>query len=91
MIKTNYTYDNKEVSYEVVEKGYKIYLGGVLWITQEKPYIPYPELSYEENAIKQIEEICAAEEEAKNQPSMEQRIANLEAELAALKEQQINE
>ena len=91
MIKTNYTYDNKEVSYEVVEKGYKIYLGGVLWITQEEPYIPYPELSYEENAIKQIEEIVVAHEETQNQPSMEQRITNLEAELAALKEQQINE
>lgn len=64
MIKTNYIYDNKEVSYEVVEKGYEIYLDGKLWITQEEPYIPYPKLSYEENAIKQIEEICSANEQA---------------------------
>jgi hypothetical protein len=64
MKKTNYTYDNKEVSYEVVENGYRIYLEGRLWITQTEPYIPYPNLSYEEGCLKQIEEICSANEQA---------------------------
>ena len=44
-----------------------------------------------ENAIAQIEELVASHEEAKNQPSVDEQIAELEAQLAALKEQQINE
>lgn len=91
MIETNYVIDNKKVSYEVLKDGYMIYLDGVAWIHQYEPYIPDKNLSYEENAIAQIEEIVASHEDAQNQPSMEQRIADLEAELAALKEQQINE
>lgn len=86
MIKTNYTYDNKEVSYEVVEKGYKIYLGGVLWITQEEPYIPYPELSYEENAIKQIEEICTV---SKPEPTVEEQITEMQLAITELYEMQL--
>ena len=86
MIKTNYTYDNKEVSYEVVEKGYKIYLGGVLWITQEEPYIPYPELSYEENAIKQISVICAASEP---EPTVEEQITEMQLAITELYEMQL--
>ena len=49
--------ENKAVSYEVTENGYNIYLGDALWITQYEPYIPNKELSYEENAIAQINEI----------------------------------
>ena len=86
MIKTDYTYNNKEVSYEVVEKGYKIYLGGVLWITQEEPYIPYPELSYEENAIKQIEEICVVSEP---EPTVEEQITEMQLAITELYEMQL--
>lgn len=79
------------ITYEILEDGYLINLDGKAWIKQYEPYIPYPELSYEEGCLKQIEEIVASHEEAQNQPSMEQRIADLEAQLEALKEQQINE
>lgn len=56
-IQTNHKVNGQVISYEVVENGYNIYLGETLWITQPEPYIPNRELSYEENAIAQIEEI----------------------------------
>ena len=64
---TNYSIDNKQVSYEVIENGYKIYLDGKQWIHQYEPYIPNPSISYEENAIAQIEELVAMHENAKNE------------------------
>ena len=45
------------LTYKIKENGYEIYKDGVLWISQYEPYIPNPNLSYEENAIKQIEEL----------------------------------
>lgn len=48
---------SNELSYEVLENGYDIYLNGKKWMVQHEPNIPFPELSYEENAIKQCEEL----------------------------------
>lgn len=45
------------LTYKIKENGYEIYKDGVLWISQYEPYIPNPNLSYEENAIRQIEEL----------------------------------
>ena len=45
------------LTYKIKENGYEIYKDGVLWITQYEPCIPNPNLSYEENAIEQIEEL----------------------------------
>lgn len=87
MKETNYVIDNKKVSYELFEDGYKIYLDGVAWIHQYEPYIPDKKLSYEENAIAQIEEICKPVKE----PSVDVRIAELESQLAELKAIQVNE
>ena len=56
MKETNYLIDNKQVSYEVTENGYKIYLDGQQWIHQYEPYIPDKSKSYEENPIAQIDE-----------------------------------
>ena len=67
MRETNYLIDNKQVSYEVIDNGYKIYLDGQLWIHQYEPYIPNPSISYEENAIAQMEELVAMHENAKNE------------------------
>ena len=58
MISTDYSIDGKSISYEINDKGYTIYLDGVAWIQQEEPFIPYPNLSYEEGCLKQIEELC---------------------------------
>lgn len=50
--------DNQKVFYEILSNGYNIYLGNQLWIMQYEPdYIPDKTLSYEENAIKQIDEL----------------------------------
>lgn len=60
------TFNGMKVSYAVVEDGYNIYLGDneTPWIRQYEPnYIPDRSLSYEENAIKQIEDICQPREE----------------------------
>ena len=70
MTKTDYKIDGKEVSYEVTEDGYDIYLGKTKWISQREPYIPYPELSYEKGCLQQIEEVVKSTQVGKK--SMEQ-------------------
>ena len=67
MKETNYLIDNKQISYEVIDNGYKIYLDGQLWIHQYEPYIPDKTKSYEENAVAQIEEIYNGFQQALNE------------------------
>ena len=55
------------ITYEILENGYRINLDGKPWIHQYEPYIPNPSISYEENAIAQIEELAAMHENAKNE------------------------
>ena len=62
MKQTEYTINNKTVSYEIKDNGYEIYLNNQLWISQQEPYIPYPELGYEGSCLKQIEELSDIEE-----------------------------
>lgn len=52
----------KEYTYEVTENGYYILINGEKVIYQYEPYIPNKELSYEENAKAQIEEMKQADE-----------------------------
>ena len=55
------------ITYEILENGYRINLDGKTWIEQTEPYIPNPSISYEENAIAQIEELVAMHENANNE------------------------
>ena len=87
IIKTNYVLDNKELSYEVLEDGYKIYLDGGDFIHQYEPYIPNPSISYEENAIAQIEELVAMHENAKNEQMEKEQLI----EQVKLQDEAINE
>lgn len=87
MIKTDYVFDNKEVSYEVFEDGYKIYLDGGDFIHQYEPFIPNPKLTYEENAIAQIEDLIAMQENAENEKSEKEALL----EQVALQDEAINE
>lgn len=48
---------SNELSYEISEDGYDIFLHGKKWVTQHEPLIPYPDKSYEENAILQCESL----------------------------------
>ena len=90
MIETNYSIDNKQISYEVTDDGYKIYLDGQLWIHQYEPYIPDKSKSYEDNAIAQIEEIYngyqASLQEKQEQASIQDQITNLELAIAEIYE-----
>lgn len=73
------------ITYEILENGYRINLDGKPWIEQTEPYIPYPNLSYEECCLKHIDELCAPQEEA---VSLQDQITNLELALAELYEAQ---
>ena len=73
------------LTYKIKENGYEIYKDEVLWISQYEPYIPNPSISYEENAIKHIEEL--------NTPSIpnvdiENKISILTEENEKLKQEQ---
>lgn len=78
MTNTEYTVNGQMVTYEVLEDGYNIYLDEKLWISQQEPYIPYPDLGYEESCLKQIEELCTKAEP--EQTETEQRLSALEEE-----------
>ena len=60
IIDSGKTFNGKPVSYSVEENGYTIYLDGTKWVTQPDPYGKhyFPDGTYEENALAQIEEIC---------------------------------
>ena len=89
---TNYSIDNKQVSYEVTDNGYKIFLDGQLWIHQYEPYIPDKSKSYEENAVADIEELYngfqASLQEKQEQASIQDQITNIELAIAELYEAQ---
>ena len=87
MKETNYSIDNKKISYEVESNGYKIYLDGQQWIHQYEPYIPNPSISYEENAIAQMEELVAMHENAKNEQMEKEQLI----EQVKLQDEAINE
>lgn len=70
-----YEYNGQEVSYTIEENGYTIYLGGKPWISQHEPYIPNKALSYEENAIAQIEDIIASAKNSDDEVSTEEMAA----------------
>lgn len=84
--------ERKRITYEVLDNGYIINLDGKPWIEQLEPYIPYPELSYEESCLKQIEEIIKSNEEAEQkkqeQVSLQEQITNLELAIVELYEAQ---
>lgn len=57
---TNFKFNDKEISYNITNDGYDIYLDGELWIGQHgdlgKPIDSTK--SYEENCLAQIEGLC---------------------------------
>ena len=66
---------NENISYEIVEKGYKIYLNGKLWIEQLDEYSkPYDkDKTYEENCLLQLADITA------NADTLEERVTVVES------------
>lgn len=76
---------NENISYEIVENGYKIYLDGKLWIEQLDEYAkPYDaNKSFEENCLAQLEDITRPAE-ASQQISLEDRVSDLEIAICEL-------
>lgn len=66
--------DGAEVGYIVDATGYVIYRNWRPWISQHEPLIPDARKTYEENAIAQIEEIRAAEQQSEETVSQQDRI-----------------
>jgi hypothetical protein len=77
MKQTEFIINNKTVSYKIKENGYEIYLNNQLWISQQEPYIPYPELGYEGSCLKQIEELSNTTT-SEEQSDIEERVTSLE-------------
>ena len=79
MVTFDKLYENKSVYYEILEDGFKIYIGQTTYpsIHQFEPYIPDHTKSYEENAIQMCEDLCAAPVD--KQSSIEDRVTNIEA------------
>ena len=77
-------------TYEVTENGYYILINGEKVIHQYEPYIPNSNLSYEENAKAQIEELKKAKEASQNKKTsmeqMQQDITDLQLALVELYE-----
>ena len=85
MKQTDYKFNGQEVSYEVTDDGYDIYFGGILWIHQYDPYIPYPDLGYEGSCLKHIEELVTVSEKQQVEDiSTEERLSALEEENSVL-------
>lgn len=78
MKSTEFKVKEKNVSYEAVSDGYDIYLGGKKWISQHEPNIPDTSLSYEENCLKQIEELCSGNDDT-TEETISDRISLLES------------
>lgn len=68
---------NQSIYYEVLEDGFKIYIGQTIHadIHQYEPYIPDPSKTYEENAIEMCESLCTVNDS----PSVDDRLTNLES------------
>ena len=74
------TLNDQKLEYEIVENevndkgetisGYRIFLGGKLWITQYNQYsrVIIPDGSYEDNALAQIDELTAPAPEPEPTP-----------------------
>lgn len=77
-------------TYEVTENGYYIYINGVKVIHQYEPYIPNPNISYEENAKAQIAELKASKnaqkEEKTDMEQMKSDITDIQLALVELYE-----
>lgn len=76
---------NENISYEILENGYKIYLDGKLWIEQLDEFSKPIDANktFEENCIAQLEEITRPAE-ASQQMSLEDRVSDLEIAICEL-------
>ena len=68
------TYKVREDGYDIFREGDPLYADGRPWISQTEPLIPNKDLSYEENAKLQIEQLTKATEESVEEATTEEEI-----------------
>lgn len=66
------TFKIREDGYDIYREGDPLYEDGKPWISQTEPLIPNKELSYEENAKLQIEQLTKAAEEPVEESTTEE-------------------
>lgn len=78
MTNTEYLIDGKNVSYEVTDDDYTIYLNGTPWIKQDaKGYIPFPQDTLEASCVAHIESIASTTEEPVETPASSTEVESL--------------
>ena len=72
---------NENISYEILDNGYKIYLNGKLWIEQLDEYAkPYDTAKpYEENCLLQLEDITTTATATAHTDTLEERVTVVES------------
>ena len=88
MTSTDKTFAGRNISYQIFEDGYDIYLDGEPWISQREPYGKMYDKtkSYEENCLLQIEEITKETKEPEPQEqlyTLDQAAAIIASEVAS--------
>ena len=68
------TYKVREDGYDIFREGDPLYADGRPWISQTEPLIPNKDLSYEENAKLQIEQLTKATEEPVEEATTEENV-----------------
>lgn len=76
MTVTDYVFNNSTISYEITETGYRIYLNGTLWITQEGNdyHCLVPNGTFEDSCIEHIKSIADSESGASDDFKIEEKI-----------------
>lgn len=90
---TNFKFNDKEISYNITDDGYDIYLDGELWIGQHgdlgKPIDSSK--SYEENCLAQIEQACKPPEPVDDIIDSSNTSSNISGNKTPSLEDQLNE
>lgn len=77
------TIQGTKLYYEILDDGFKLYEGESAkypYIHQYEPYIPNPDLSYEENAIQMIKEFVEASKGTMHEETLlESRLTDIES------------
>ena len=86
VVNTDKTLNGKILGYEIISNGYKLFLDGIVFISQPEPFanLFVANGSYEENALAQIDSIASGE---KNQATLQEQIDELYSFSADLLEQ----
>lgn len=80
LIDSGFKIGDKKLLYDILDDGFDIYVEGMIHPSfhQPEPYIPYPNLSYEENAKKMCESM-QNDNVPDNEKTLSERLTDAEA------------